>query len=141
MRTPADDAEIRTLIAQVAHLADEGTLEDYGAAFTSDVSWEMGANPAVDLPAKNPVIPACSLAGTADRRAKGIGGPGSNMRHTVSTVAIEFDTDDRARVVAYWMFWGDTTTAPRLVSMGRYDNLVVRTEIGWRIKHRKITIG
>jgi len=141
MRSPSDDAEIRTLIARVAHLADEGTMADYAAAFTPDVSWQMQANPAVGLPASRTDGLEAFLAGTLDRREKGIGGPGSQMRHIVSTVAIDFDSDDRATVVAYWMLYGDTATAPRLVSMGRYDNVVVRSEGGWRVKHRGITIG
>src|SRR6185437_8123400 len=47
----AADAEIRNLLARIAHLADDGAVEDYLTQFTGDAVWEMPANPAAGAPA------------------------------------------------------------------------------------------
>jgi len=144
MSSTTDDAEqIRNLMARIAHLADEGTMEEYVKVFTPDAVWEMPANPAVGVGASKRVGADDIVAGAVERRAAGTGGPGSFMRHVVSTVSIDFDANDpdRANTVAYWMFFNDTSTAPRLVSMGRYDTEVKRYEGEWRVAHRRITLG
>ena len=39
LRRLADEAEIRNLLARIAQLADEGSLDDYLACFTEDATW------------------------------------------------------------------------------------------------------
>ena len=45
------DAEIRTLLARIAQLADTGDLDEYLTLFTEDAVWGMPDNPAVGMTA------------------------------------------------------------------------------------------
>jgi 3-phenylpropionate/cinnamic acid dioxygenase small subunit len=142
MTSRSDDAEqIRTLLSRVAHLADEGTPEQYRTVFTPDAVWVMPANPATGVAANTRKGADDIIAGLAERQGRGIQGPGSASRHIVSTIAIDFEDDDTANTVSYWQFFNDTTTAPRVVSMGRYDTTLRRYEGEWRVSYRSITLG
>jgi 3-phenylpropionate/cinnamic acid dioxygenase small subunit len=139
----ADDWDIRNLLSRLAHLADDGDLPDYLEAFTVDAVWEMPANPVIGMAANVRTGHDDILAGAVERRASGLQGPGTSTRHVVHTTAVEFDADDadRATSVAYWQFYADTATSPRLVSMGRYDTVLRRDHARWRVQRRKITVG
>lgn len=132
------DGEIRSLLARVAQLADAGTVEDYLELFTVDAVWEMPANPAVGAPADRRVGRADIGAGVLARRAAGLQGPGTATRHLVTTTAVDAPA---AAAVSYWMFLAQTATAPRLVSVGRYDDRVRRVAGRWLLAHRTITVG
>ena len=54
---------------------------------------------------------------------------------------IELDGDDHATARSYYLFLGDTTTTPTLRTMGQYDDVFVRSERGWQLAHRTITLG
>ena len=76
--------------------------------------------------------------GAEQRRAVGMQGPGTHTLHLISTIAVEFDVDapDVARATAYWTYYTGTNTTPTLNSMGKYDNILRRTDDGWRLAHR-----
>lgn len=138
----SDDALIRSLLARIAHLADDGDdLTDYLALFTRDAVWEMPANPLVGAPADRRVGRAEIEAGVLARRAARLQGPGTATRHVLTTIAVELTSAERAVSVAYWMFFADTTATPCLVSMGRYDDVLHRADGRWRLHHRTITVG
>ena len=130
--TARDDAAIRSLIARIAHLADTGDVEDYVNCFTVDARWGMPDGPRRGH--------ADIRDGSRQRRAAGETGPGSRTRHAVGTIAVEVD-NDRARATSYFQFFGQTDTAPRLLLVGQYDDEFVRTSDGWRLDHRRITLG
>ena len=135
------DAEIRTLLARIAQFADTGDLDEYITMFTDDAVWAMPENPLLDMPAstrqghdeilagaRSGAPPACRVraatAGTCSPRSR------STSRTTRDATAW-----------SYFLFFGTTSTAPTLRTMGQYDDVLVRGERGWQLAHRTITMG
>jgi 3-phenylpropionate/cinnamic acid dioxygenase small subunit len=139
--TQPADAQIRSLLARVAHLADGGALEDYLELFTEDAVWEMPANPAVGAPAAPRTGRAAIAEGVRARRGAGLQGPGTATRHAVITIDVTVESADSARSVAYWLFLRDTAGTPQLASTGRYDDRLRLVDGEWRLAHRSITVG
>lgn len=138
----ADDAAIRTLIARIAHFADwQEDLEVYLDLFTDDAVWEFPGAEGQGAAGARVAGRAAIRADREERRASGFQGPGTDTRHLVTTVAVDTDGGDTATVDSYWMFFGDTSTAPTIRLMGRYHDHVVRTPDGWRLARRTITVG
>jgi len=135
------DAEIRTLLARIAQLADTGDLDEYLTCFTDDAVWAMPDNPAVGMTANEKRGQAEILAGARERRASGLQGPGTNSRHVLTTQAIDVESDTRATARSYFLFFGSTSTTPTLRTMGQYDDVLVRSDRGWQLAHRTITVG
>ncbi|HEV8296815.1 MAG TPA: nuclear transport factor 2 family protein [Acidimicrobiales bacterium] len=133
VRRLADELEIRNLIARLAHLADGGDLNEYVSLFTEDASWEMPGGPRRGR--------ADILAGATERRTTGTTGPGSATRHVLTTIGVTIDDADTATTDSYWMFYGDTTTAPAVRLMGLYHDTFRRTDEGWKLARREITFG
>ena len=128
----AADLEIRSLVARIAQLADEGELDEYVDCFTVDADWQMPGAPRrgrVEI-----------RAGGEERRAAGQTGPGSNSRHLVSTTSVAV-IGDTATAVSYWQFFVNTDRAPALSLIGRYDDDFVRESDRWRLAVRRVTIG
>ena len=137
----ADELAIRNLVAAVAQLADNGTIDDYIAVFTDDAVWEMPDNPVVGVAGSTRVGHDEIRAGVVERRAAGVQGPGSNALHVISTTRISIDGDDEATGHVYWQFFGDTVSTPTLRSMGQYHDTYRRTTSGWKLARRSIVIG
>jgi 3-phenylpropionate/cinnamic acid dioxygenase small subunit len=132
VRRALDDAAIRSLVARIAHLADTGDVEDYVDCFTADACWDMPGGPRRGH--------AEIRRGSQERRGAGEAGPGTATRHVVGTMAVDVD-GDRARATSYFQFFVATQTAPQLQLMGQYDDEFVRIPEGWRVAHRRITLG
>lgn len=128
----ADELEVRNVLARLALLSDGGDLEAYVQLWTSDAAWEMPGAPRYGHDAIR--------QGGLDRRTSGEAGPGSASRHLVSTVAVAVDGDE-AVAESYWQFFTETTTTPVLRMLGHYRDTLVRTDGGWRVARRQITIG
>lgn len=137
----ADELEIRNVLAALGQLADTGTVDEYVALFTEDAVWEMPANPANGVPASNRTGRAEIAAGVHDRRAAGVQGPGSATRHVISTMRVSFESADEATAQAYFQYYGDTTSAPRVISVGHYEDVFRRTPDGWKLARRRIVLG
>lgn len=135
------DAEIRTVLARIAQLADTGDLEEYLTLFTEDAVWGMPDNPAVGMTANEKKGHAEILAGAQERRASGLQGPGTESRHVLTTIAINVESEDRATARSYFMFFDSTSTTPTLRTMGQYDDVLVKGERGWQLARRRITVG
>jgi 3-phenylpropionate/cinnamic acid dioxygenase small subunit len=135
------DAQIRTVLARIAQLADTGDLDEYLTLFTEDAVWGMPDNPSVGMLANERRGHAEIRAGAEERRASGLQGPGTNTRHVLTTIAVNLESETRATVRSYFMFFASTTTEPVLRTMGQYDDVLVRGEKGWRLAHRTITPG
>ena len=127
-----DDAEIRNLIARIAHLADTGDARQYGRCFTPGAHWDMPGAPRQGR--------ADIIAGSHERRAAGEIGPGSATRHVVGTTAVDVD-GDTARARSYFQFYVQTTTTPMLRLVGQYDDEFVRSPEGWLLDRRRVTLG
>lgn len=136
----ADELAIRNLIAAVAQLADAGAVDDYLALFTDDAVWEMPDNPTVGVGASRRTGRDEIRAGVVERRDAGVQGPGSHARHVITTVRVAVDGDTATGQI-YWLFYGDTATAPVLRSMGQYDDTYRRGRNGWQLARRSIVIG
>lgn len=139
--SPCADGQIRSLLARIAHLADDGELEEYLGQFTADAVWSMPANPAAGAPADTRRGREDIAAGVRARRASGLQGPGTNTRHVLTTVSVDVRSADHAHATAYWLFFADTRTAVRLVSVGRYDDELRLEDGRWRLMRRTITVG
>jgi 3-phenylpropionate/cinnamic acid dioxygenase small subunit len=140
--TAADaDAEIRSLLARIAQLADTGDLDEYLTLFADDAVWAMPDNPSLGMPASEKRGIGEIRAGAEERRAGGVQGPGTNTRHVLTTTAVFVESDDRATARSYFMFFGSTASQPVLRNMGQYDDVLVRGERGWQLAHRTITFG
>ena len=135
------DAEIRTVLARIAQLADTGDLDEYLTLFTDDAVWAMPDNPTLGMPASEKRGIADIRAGAEERRAGGVQGPGTNTRHVLTTTAVFVESDDRATARSYFQFYGSTTSQPVLRNMGQYDDVLVRGAHGWQLAHRTITFG
>jgi 3-phenylpropionate/cinnamic acid dioxygenase small subunit len=135
------DAEIRTVLARIAQLADTGDLEEYLTLFTEDAVWGMPDNPAVGMTANEKKGHAEILAGAQERRASGLQGPGTESRHVLTTIAIDVESEDRATARSYFLFFDSTSTTPTLRTMGQYDDVLVKGEGGWQLARRRITVG
>jgi 3-phenylpropionate/cinnamic acid dioxygenase small subunit len=135
------DAEIRTVLARIAQLADSGDLDEYLTLFTDDAVWGMPDNPAIGMLANERRGHADIRAGAEERRATGLQGPGTNTRHVLTTTAVHLEGDDRATVRSYFLFFEATTTEPLVRTMGQYDDVLVRGATGWQLAHRIITPG
>jgi ketosteroid isomerase-like protein len=130
-RGDADELAIRNLIAQIAHLSDNGSLDDYIQCFTADAVWGGGGQPYRE--GRDEI-----LAGARDRREKGLTGPGSNALHVTATSWIELEGDS-ATAHTVFHFYTDTHAEPRLRAMGLYEDLFVRQGAVWKLKRRELS--
>ena len=135
------DAEIRNVLARIAQLADSGDLDEYLTLFTDDAVWGMPDNPSVGMVANERRGHAEIRAGAEERRASGLQGPGTNSRHVLTTIAVNVESESRATVRSYFLFFASTTTEPMLRTMGQYDDVLVKGATGWQLAHRTITLG
>lgn len=127
MTSPDDDIEIRNLVARVARFADTGTVEQYLEGFAEDIVFEIPERP-----------PSTGIEELKDRtmaqRSAGVVGPSSGSMHLLGASAIEVDGD---RGVAYtpWVVCG-TPRHAAISLVGRYEDELIRTASGWRIRRR-----
>ncbi|MEU1984448.1 nuclear transport factor 2 family protein [Nocardia sp. NPDC019395] len=141
MTTESPSEAIRSLIARLAHLADEGSVDDYAQLYTEDATWEMRGGARTGLAPRTVTGRAAIAAAARERRAAGIAGPGTGTRHVTTCISITFDSDDAARGESVWQFFAETTTAPRLSGIGRYHDIFVRVDGRWFLAERSITNG
>lgn len=134
----SDRIEIAMLIARIAQLADDGTVDDYLDRFTADAVWELTVASGIGLEVQTRRGRADLEAGVRERRREGMQGPGSRTRHDVSTIWVTVD-GDRAASRAYYRYYLDTDATPRLATMGVYDDAFIRGADGWLLAHRTIT--
>jgi hypothetical protein len=130
----ADEWAVRNTVNRVAMYADGlGSVDEYAALFTEDAQWLMpggGRQGREDI-----------RVGSAERRAAGGVGPGSNSRHMITTTVVEFPSADEAVAESYWVFFVDTHETPRADRVGYYRDTLARTAEGWLLARREITFG
>lgn len=144
MTTPeVADAQsaVRNLLARIAQTADTGTIEEYLDNFTPDAEWVMPDNPSLGVAGSVRTGHAEIRAGVEERRGAGLQGPGSYSRHMVQTITVTSESVDRATARSYFTYFTDTLLAPKLASVGQYDDTFVRTADGWKLCRREITSG
>lgn len=137
-----DSEQIRSLIARIAHLADDGTIDDYCACFAPDAEWIMPADARTGLAATTARGIEQIARGAQGRRDAGTVGAGSHTRHVVdcSDIAVA-DDGATATAVSLWRFYVATDARPRVVNMGRYDDEFRVVDGRWVLARRAITLG
>lgn len=116
MSTPGAAWEIRDVLARLAHLADDGDIEEYLDQFAADAVWEAPEIPATGMKADRRTGRAEIRDGVLRRRALGTQCPGSATRQVVHTIEVLPGPDGTATSVAYWAFYIKTTSAPVLAA-------------------------
>lgn len=137
-RTPgeraADEWAVRNTISRIALYADGlGSVDEYAALFTEDAEWLMPGAPRSGRDAIR--------QGSVERRAAGGVGPGSNSRHMITTVVVDFVGADEATAQSYFVYYVDTHETPRVQLVGHYRDALRRTAEGWLLARREITFG
>jgi 3-phenylpropionate/cinnamic acid dioxygenase small subunit len=141
-RRLSDELEIRNLVARIAQTADMAeNLDDYLACFTKDAVWEFGGNSNEGLDPVRVVGHESLRADRLERRARGVQGPGTPNRHVITTLAVDVGDDDTARTDSYFLLMADTTSDPRIRTVGHYLDHFVRTAEGWKLTSRQIKTG
>lgn len=130
-RRISDDLEIRNLLARLAHLADDGDLDEYLQLYAEDAIWEGAAG------FGRQEGHAAILAGARERRSSGTTGPGTHSRHILTTIDVEVD-GDHARSKSCFLFYTGTDASPSLQVMGVYEDEHRRTPQGWRLARRSV---
>ena len=127
------ESAIRELIARTALIGDIGEPEDYASVYAPDAVWELAA-------ARDEGI-AEIIESARLRRADKISGPGTDSKHIVTLIDIEFADADHARVRSYFTFYTSTSVQPAVSVVGSYVDDVVQRDGIWKIARRVSTIG
>lgn len=132
--------EISNLIPRLAHAADRGTLDEYGALLAPDFTWSFPGHGGSELEAQVRSGKEDVLRGAQERRDTHTQGPGTHTRHVVTSISVVPDPDEPT-ATAYWHFYHQTNTKPQLHSMGVYEDSFVRSAEGrWLFKSRRIIV-
>ncbi|MFJ4948043.1 nuclear transport factor 2 family protein [Streptomyces sp. NPDC088760] len=128
--TTDDRLEIHEVIALHGHLSDAGAYERFDEVFTCDLVIDAGDLGLAQLPARDPSRPLLDLYIAAAHR-HGSDGP---LAHHVTNVIVREDGDG-ARAWSKGMALNQDGS----VASVTYEDQLVRTRQGWRIRHRKIS--
>jgi hypothetical protein len=122
--------EIRELVARYTHLGDGGRIEELTDLFDVDAVFETDS-------ASEPLHGRAAIGEFLGGLATDHGDePGQTyMRHHVTNLTIEFESDTVAAGAAYWLVLSDNG----LWRWGRYRDSYRRTEGGpWRFARRRV---
>lgn len=127
-----DRLEILNLIARYSHAADDGSPEEYAACFTADGEFHGR----VGMPDEVKIVGEAALlrfAGAAVARRTEV-----QNRHIQTNTLIVEQTERTAHAKTYLLVMqtrGANPPAPALTSV--YDDQLVKTDGGWRIRIRR----
>lgn len=131
--TVEDELEIRNLIARVARMTDQWeTPDELAAEYVEDCVWHLeGSEPYVGH--EGIVRRAREMADA------GVCGPGSTMRHIVSTPEIIADPadPDRATVISFVMMGNMADGKAVMSGYGQYTDTVRKQDGRWLMAERK----
>ena len=132
VRSLADELEIRNLVARVSQLTDDGDPDEYANCFAEDASWEIAGGIRRGR--------ADIRAGLVERREIKACGPDTDTRHMVTTLTVHADGTDTATAESTWLFCTELRRAPIVRATGRYSDKIVRTDDGWQVFRRRVTL-
>lgn len=128
-------AEVVALLHRLAVAADAANDSEldtrYRPCFTHDALWEMRTGSGIDRRLGIEQI----MAGVAERRRAGRNGPGTGVRHHVTSVVVEPTAAETWTATSYYLVTGATGTVR---SSGWYSDQVVRVDGLCRISHRVV---
>ena len=130
MSLPVEDRlEIHEVIALHGHLCDAGTYARFGEVFTSDLEVDASDLGLAPLPTDPSRSRLDTYIAAAHRR-----GPGRTLALHVTNVIV-CENGDGARA---WSK-GIAVNQDGSVASFTYEDQLVRTSQGWRIRHRKVS--
>jgi hypothetical protein len=127
------ESAIRELIARTALLGDRGQPEDYATVYAPQAVWQLAA-------ARDEGISEI-IESARRRRANKTSGPGTDSKHVVTLLDIEFADAEHARVRSYFTFYTSTSTQPTVSVVGSYTDDVEQADGEWKIAKRVSTTG
>lgn len=127
------ESAIRQLIARTALLGDCGQPEDYATVYAPQAVWQLAGLRDEGI---SEIIEAARR-----RRAKKTSGPGTDSKHVVTLLDIEFADAGHARVRSYFTFYTSASTQPTVAVVGSYIDDVEEADGEWKIAKRVSTIG
>ncbi|MEU8228380.1 nuclear transport factor 2 family protein [Actinoplanes sp. NPDC048967] len=131
MSLSADDRlEIHETIALHGHLSDAGAYERFDEVFTPDLVVDASDLGRAPLPAPDPSRPRLDMYVAASHR---LGAAGPLAHHVTNTVVREDGDGARA-----WSK-GFAVNQDGSVASFTYEDELVRTGPGWRIRHRTVS--
>lgn len=131
MSLTADDrVEINEVIALHGHLCDAAAYGRFDEVFTPDLEVDAGDLALAPLPAGDPSRPRLETYIAAAHRI----GPGSTLGLHVTNVIAREDGDG-ARAWSKGMAVNQDGSVASFI----YEDQLVRTSRGWRIRHRKVS--
>jgi hypothetical protein len=125
----ADRLAIEDLVNLYCHNADYNPPESMRDIFIPGAVWEV---PAMDLRCEG--IDAIVAFFTQSRAGFG------SARHVISNLIVQGD-GDHATASCYLQVIKVDEEPKQIVSFGRYQDELVRTAEGWRLRHRLIVMG
>ena len=128
--TGQDYAEIQQLISRYNQGLDLEDLDMYASIFTEDAVWKGTDGQAL--------VGRGAMVESVRQRIAGRA-PEHERRHWQNNSVIT-QTDEGATARTYFVSFEVSYQPPRPVFSGHYDDTLVKTEDGWRIRERALTV-
>jgi len=137
---------VRNLIAKIFLLTDtDPELDEYRECFTEDAVWERVGEGAGETLGPHTTSRAMGRETiVADRRAvrkANHTGPTTQNWHMATNVHVSVSAPDAARACTAWIFVSGEDGPPKIRSVGYYQDDFRRTENGWKLAHRRFSMG
>jgi hypothetical protein len=131
---PADELQIRNLIARYAYAIDGGEKEAFASLFLEDGAWSRENPPPATQDGSGPPQAVRGRAGLMDLIETAIIGRFQRKaRHQMTDVLVEPGSDENSAKVRYRALVTDWREGPGRVSMCvNYTAACVRTDDGWK---------
>lgn len=124
------DTAIRNLLALLMHELDAGAHQDYVGHYLPDGEWLSGDQRCTGR--------AQIQSALVERQRNGVGGPGTNSVHMLTTVYVVASAE-HATATSYWQFIVNTASQPSMAAVGRYDDDLVLVDDEWMISSRRVS--
>lgn len=118
-----DRLEVEQVLALYGHLVDAQAWDRFDEVFTEDAAFDASA---LQLPRMEP------RSGIQE----GFASMGHPVAHLTTNLVVEADGADRATVLSKFL----CPLRGGKVLTGTYADVVVRTDAGWRIRERVVTV-
>ncbi|MFJ9365912.1 nuclear transport factor 2 family protein [Nocardia sp. NPDC101769] len=119
----ADRLAIHELLALHGHLSDAGAFDRFGEVFTEDIAYDLTAYGAGVVTGRDALRDMALQLGD-----------GNPLGHHVTNIVVSPTTSDTVQALSKGLAVATDNTAASVT----YEDLVVRTDSGWRISHRRV---
>lgn len=129
LRRVSETLAVTELLNRFVWTADVGELEDFTGYFTEDAEWDMGETV---WEGREDIV-----AGLGSMREAGYSGPQVGTRHFVHDIDLVEITAESARARSVYMLISPGET-PAILSIGTYEDDLVRVDRGWKLRRRVV---